>query len=140
MKDMHELKNLLCEELDEIAEKGSIGFNDLQTIQMLTASIKNIMRIDEMNNGGSSYGDGRWSARGSYNSYGSDGSYARDGRMMNSYGDDNGYSSRGRHYVRGHYSYDDGVVMDKITEMMDRSDMSLDDKSILKKAMDVLRR
>lgn len=144
MRNMMELKNILCEELEHITEKGSISHTDLDNVFKLTESIKNIMKIDGMDEAGYSY-DGDWTARGnygrSYDGYDSSnrGSY---NSMRRSYGEDDGSSYRGRHYVRGHYSYgeDKGMMMDKLAEMMDSSNLSLDDKSTLKRAMEVLRK
>ncbi len=95
MEAMYTLRDMLCEELDEIARKGEMSAGDLDTVHKLTDTIKNIDKIEALDGGYSS--DGEWEASGSYNR-GS--SYA--GR-------------RGTHYVRGHYSrdsrYRDGRVM-----------------------------
>lgn len=145
MKSMHELKEMLCEELEMIAKKGNVSHTDLENVYKLTESIKNIMKIDEMDEGMSSrsYGrynsynngshndrsyDGNWMARGSYGDDHFDGNFDRD------------TSGRSRHYVRGHYSYDGGMLEEKIGEMMNDNRLSLDDKSTLKKAMDILKR
>ena len=147
MKSMHELKDMLCEELEMIAKKGNVSHTDLENVYKLTESIKNIMKIDEMDEGGASsrsygryrsYGDreyndssydGNWMARGSYGDDHYDGNFDRD------------TSGRSRHYVRGHYSYaGGGMLEDKINEMMEDHRLSLDDKSTLKKAMDILKR
>lgn len=94
MDYMHELKEKLCDELEEIAHKGELGAGDLEIIHKLTDTIKNIKKIDALNGGYSrdyarDYAmDGDWEARGNYdrgNSYrnrkrDSMGRYARDGR------------------------------------------------------------
>ena len=89
MDYMHELKEKLCDELEEIACKGELGSGDLEIIHKLTDTIKNIDKISMLEDDGYSQ-DGNWEAdmRGTYNrgsSYrgqrrDSRGRYARDGR------------------------------------------------------------
>lgn len=89
MEYMHELKEKLCDELDEIARKGELGAGDLEIIHKLTDTIKNIDKISMLEDDGYSQ-DGNWEAdmRGTYNrgsSYrgqrrDSRGRYAREGR------------------------------------------------------------
>ena len=42
---MHELKEKLCEELEEIARKPEMGAGDLELIHKLTDTVKNIDKI-----------------------------------------------------------------------------------------------
>ena len=46
MEYMHELKEKLCEELDEIARKPEMGAGDLEIIHKLTDTIKNLDKIE----------------------------------------------------------------------------------------------
>lgn len=87
MKSLHELKEMLCEELDNIVKRREISVGSLDTIQKLTDSIKNIYKI-EMLKEAEEYSEDR----GPY--------YSR------AYDDDESYAHRGKHYVRGHYSRD----------------------------------
>ena len=80
MKDMERLKSILCDELEQIASKQELSAGDLDTVHKLTDTIKNIDKICMLEDGYSETGD--WNASGN--------SYAN------------------RHYVRGHYSRDDG--------------------------------
>ena len=41
-KAMYELRNMLCDELDELARKGDLGAGDLEIAHKLTDTIKNI--------------------------------------------------------------------------------------------------
>ena len=52
MEYMHELKEKLCEELEEIARKPEMSAGDLEAAHKLTDTIKNIDKIDA--------GRGRW--------------------------------------------------------------------------------
>ena len=67
MKSMYELRDMLCKELDELARKGELGAGDLEIAHKLTATIKNIDKIDMMESEGYS-GGGDWEAdmRGTY--------------------------------------------------------------------------
>ena len=85
MYDLRNLREMLCKELDEIADKREMSAGDLDAIQKLTSSIKNTYKIEMLEDGGYSR-DGEWEAD-----------------MRGSYGRGNSY---GRHYVRGHYSRD----------------------------------
>lgn len=111
MEYMHELKNMLCDELEEIADKGELTAGSLDTIDKLTHSIKSIATIMAMEDSDYSYDDGNMgSYRGSYRG----GSYAqrRDSRGR--------YSRRnmGRRYSRDDET--DKMVM-KLEKMMNES-------------------
>ena len=105
-KAMYDLRNMLCDELDELARKGELGAGDLEIAHKLTATIKNIDKIEMMEDGGYSR-DGDWQS-------GMRGAYDRD--MSN--------ARRGTHYVRGHYSRDGGIANMKrqLQEMLDNAD------------------
>lgn len=97
MKNMHKLKKLLCEELEEFGEKGKLSPSDIHAIYELASSVKNIGKVEMMEEDGEysemrGYSrDGEWMARGGYGS---------------SYDDGTSGARRGMHYVRGHYSRD----------------------------------
>ena len=117
MKYLHELKEKLCEELQEIAEKQDMSAGDLEAVHKLTDTIKNIDKIEAMDERGYS---GRYlddDLRG----YGRGSSYAR------------------KHYVRGHYSRTDATenLRSQINDMMRETD---DDriKDALRRAMDMM--
>lgn len=88
MDYMYDLKDKLCEELEEIARKPEMSAGDLETVHKLTDTIKNIEKIGALEDGGYSR-DGDWMARGTYergSSYrgqkrDSMGRYVRNGRM-----------------------------------------------------------
>ena len=116
-KAMYELRNMLCEELDELARKGDLGAGDLEIAHKLTDTIKNIDKIEMLEDDG--YSRRRYSR---------DGDWEAD--MRGTYGKGNSYARRGTHYVRGHYSRD-GARDDmkrQLQEMLDNAD----DESIRK--------
>lgn len=82
------LRNTLCNELEEFANKGELNTGDLDVIHKLTDTIKNTYKIEMYEDGGYSRG-GEWEAD-----------------MRGSYNRGNSYANRGQHYVRGHYSRD----------------------------------
>lgn len=105
-KAMYELRNMLCDELDELARKGELGAGDLEIAHKLTATIKNIDKIEMMEDDGYSRG-GDWQAD-----------------MRGTYGRGSSYARRGTHYVRGHYSRADSMehLREQINDMMRETD------------------
>ncbi len=110
MDKLYDLKDKLCEELEEIARKPDIGLGDLELIHKLTDTIKNIGKIEMLEEeGGYSQEDGQDGG-----GYGRGVSYAR-GR--------GGYNRSGRNTrrdSRGRYSRDDGR-----SAMMEHLEMAL---------------
>ena len=140
MDYMHELKEKLCDELEEIAKKGELGSGDLEIIHKLTDTIKNICKISMLEDDGYSQA-GDWEIEGrAYNrgnSYrgrkrDSMGRYARDGRDMN-------YSRDGRMMPNRMYSRADAKdhMMDELEEAMAAATTDRE-KDIIKRAMDQL--
>lgn len=111
MEKLYDLKDKLCEELEEIARKPDMGPGDLELIHKLTDTIKNIGKIEMLEEeGGYSQDDGRDTDGG----YGRGVSYAR-GRG----GRRGGRNTRGG--SMGRYSRDDGR-----SEMMEHIEAALD--------------
>lgn len=124
MNSMHELKEMLCKELEEFSRKGKMSAGDLETIHKLTDTIKNIDKIEMLEDGGYSQRGGDWEARGNYNR-----SMIPDMRGGNTYRNRK-RDSRGR-YSRGGegggYSYEDGKH-EMIAELEDMMDDATNDK------------
>lgn len=116
MEYMYELKDKLCKELDEIARKPEMGAGDLEIIHKLTDTIKNLDKIEmlEDSDGYSQAGDWEMEGRGSYNR----GSSYR-GRKRDSMGR---YSREGRG-GRGGYSRHDAkeAMMEQMEMLMDQA-------------------
>lgn len=110
MKAMYDLRDMLCKELDELARKGELGAGDLEIAHKLTSTIKNIDKIEMME-------DDAYSER-----YPRGSDWEAD--MRGTYGKGSSYARRGTHYVRGHYSRDGAKVEMKrqLQEMLDQSD------------------
>ena len=127
-KNLYDLREMLCEELDEYNRDAKNGLNErtLDTVHKLTDTIKNIDKIMMMEDGDYSR-TGEWEAdmRGNY------------GRTEN-YNRGNSYANRGRHYVRGHYSRGDGRerMISDIENMM--QDATGAERDAYKRALDIL--
>lgn len=79
MKSYEKIKEMLCEELDNIAKKGELTAGSLDTVDKLTHAIKSLETIMAMNE----YSEDGYSNRGSYARYGNVrrdrmGRYSRD--------------------------------------------------------------
>ena len=136
MEYMHELKEKLCKELDEIVRKGELGAGDLEIVHKLTDTIKNLDKIEMLEDGGGYSQAGDWEIEGRAYNRGSSyarrkrdsmGRYSRDGRMMR------GDYRDGRMYSRAEAKDE---IMEKIEGMMDDADPK--EKEILRRAMDQL--
>ena len=127
-KNLYDLREMLCEELDEYNRDAKNGLNErvLDTVHKLTDSIKNIDKIMMLEDGDYSR-SGEWETdmRGNY------------GRTEN-YNRNNSYANRGRHYVRGHYSRGDGRerMISDIESMM--QDATGAERDAYKRALDIL--
>ena len=163
---MHKIKEMLMEELYEYEEKakkmsgGKISAGDLETLHKLTDTVKNIDKIemleddedDEYSEAGGWMADGRM-----YGTSDHESSYARGRRgrgrnarrdSMGRYSRAGGYSEegyseeRGRHggnmggmdrsSYRGGYSYGDAKdnMIDKLEEMLDMAETPRERKAI----------
>lgn len=165
MHYMHDLKDLLCAELEDYAENGKksgkMSMGDLDSIHKLTDTVKNILKIDMlegetgysedgayMGEGriyGTSYDDGmRRGAgysyargRGRYAKRDSMGRYSSRGM---SYDDDMSYA-RGSRVVNRGYSRDDGkaYMMEQLEDMMEDAEKPAE-KEALRRCMEALKR
>lgn len=133
MDYIHDLKDKLCDELEEIARRGDLSAGDLETVSKLAATIKDLGKIEMMeeDRGYSQAGDweieGRAYNRG--NSYArrkrdSMGRFSRDGRTIRG-----GYRD-GRMYSMAEAKDD---MMGKIEDMMGGANEK--EKAILRRAM-----
>lgn len=127
-KNLYDLREMLCEELDEYNRDAKNGLNErvLDTVHKLTDTIKNIDKIMMLEDGDySRAGELEANMRGNY------------GRTE-SYNRGNSYANRGRHYVRGHYSRGDGreKMISDIENMM--QDATGAERDAYKRALDIL--
>lgn len=107
---MHELKEKLCEELEEIARKPEMSAGDLEAAHKLTDTIKNIDKIEMLEEDDGYSRAGNWEAD-------MHGTYARGSSYRGRKRDSMGRYSRDGRYSR-HASPD---MMDKLQTMMDNA-------------------
>lgn len=143
---MYKLRDMLCEELDKITDKGTISRESLELIDKLTHSIKSIDTIMAMEEAGYSEEDGysgnyypRYSyarGRGRNAKRDSMGRYSRDGRGR-SYdsGDGGSYGYNGRRYSREDGYSGDDEKMQMLQEMMNNASDSRE-RDAIKKMME----
>ena len=139
MEYIEKIKKMLCKELDEYAMKGKISGSDLDMIWKLTDTVKNLDKIEMLEDrdsydgysemreypymGGSSYARGR----GRYAKRDSMGRYSSDDRMS--------YDDYSEARMDRRYSRDDAKdhMINKLGEMMSSADD--EQREILKDAM-----
>ena len=157
MHYLEELKEMLCKELEEIANKGELTAGSLETVHKLTDTIKNIDKIEmyeEYSEDGYSE-DGEWMGEGKIygTSYEGGSSYARGGRgrgrnaKRDSMGRYSSRENRGSSYARGGrggrggYSRDDAkdYMMEQLEEMMEQAEKP-QEKEALKRCMQAIER
>ena len=159
MHYMHDLKDLLCAELEDYAEKGKksgkMSMGDLDSIHKLTDTVKNILKIDMLEEESGYSEDGAYMGEGRiYGTSYDDGmrrgggySYARGrGRYakrdsMGRYSRDDGYMRRDVRGMRDGYSRDEGkaYMMDQLEDMMEDAEKPAE-KEALRRCMEALKR
>lgn len=110
MDKLYELKEMLCEELEEYGSKDKLDVGGLDIVDKLAHAIKNLDKIIE------AYEDHDYSSRGSYESGRS--SYAmRSGRGSYAKRD-----SMGRYSRAGRYDYAmDGDMIEELQDLMEKA-------------------
>ena len=156
MHYMEDLKDLLCAELEDYAEKGKksgkMSMGDLDSIHKLTDTVKNIMKIDILKEETGYSEDGAYMGEGriygtSYDGYDRGTSYARGrGRYakrdsMGRYSRDDGYMRRDGRGMRDGYSREDGkaYMMEQLEDMMEDAEKPAE-KEALRRCMEALKR
>ena len=156
MHYMYDLKDLLCAELEDYVEKGKksgkMSMGDLESIHKLTDTVKNILKIDMLEEESGYSEDGHYMGEGriygtSYDGYGRGTSYARGrGRYakrdsMGRYSRDDGYMRRDWRGMRDGYSRDEGkaYMMEQLENMMEDAEKPAE-KEALRRCMEALKR
>lgn len=132
MEYMDKLRDKLCDELDEIARKPEMSAGDLETAHKLTDTIKNIDKIEMLEEDGSYSQAGDWEMEGR-------GSYNRGSSYRGRKRDSMGRYSRDGNYSRRMYSRGDAKehMMMELEEAMNAA-TSERDKDIIRRAMSQL--
>ena len=104
---MHKLKKKLCKELEEYAEKNSLSGGDVEMLQKLTDTVKNIDKIEMLEGEEEGYSETGMRGRGF-------GGSSYDDDMM--YSERRGRGRNARRDRMGRYSSDDGMAYDDYSE------------------------
>ena len=141
MGDYEKLKRMLCKELDEIGQKAELTAGDLSTLSMLSGAYKNVLKIEEMEEGGESYG--RHYVRGHYSRTGGS-SYDGNSYRGSSYDGTSGRGSsyRGSNYRGDSYSGEDGMqaMEETIQQLVMKGKLNREDEDMLRHAMQMVGR
>lgn len=135
-KQYDKLKDMLCRELEMVNQRGSMNQNDIEKIFKITTSIKNIDKIQMMDD------ESGMSMTGMRNSYGGtrglmtyrgDVSYEGD----RGYRDGSSYrrDSMGR-YSRGNENL---LITKEIDRMLSDNDLTESERNTLTKALEIMR-
>ena len=126
---LYKIEEMLCSEIDEIAEKEHIGsMSDLQTLDTALHSMKNLYKImDGMDDSSYRSGESYYSRRGgSYRDgsyrYSRDGGSYADGGAYRGYSRDEGGSYRRKRDSMGRFSRSGGDMIDRLKNMADETD------------------
>ena len=137
MEELYKLKETLCAELEEYAKKGKMSAGDLEIVDKLSHSIKNIDKIiekyDESEYSGAmgysnrmNYGRGGYSnERGGRDSY----SNERGGYSNENYSMARGRGSNARRDSRGRYSGEGYSGHDMVMELRDLMEDAPDERT-----------
>ena len=116
MEYIYKIKEALCGELEKMAQRPGAGVRDIEQLHKLTDTIKNLDKILALEEEGYSR---EGYSRDSYSRESMRGGYSRDSYEGGG-SNDGGYSGRRMHYVRGHYSRDEGRedLVNRLEQMM----------------------
>ena len=114
MEYIEKIKKMLCKELAEYAMKSKLSMADIDVIHKLTDTVKNLDKIEMLEDDGG-YSEAR-GGRGRGRSYMHGSSYDDD--MM--YSERRGRGRNAKRDSMGRYSSDDGMSYDDYSERMDR--------------------
>ena len=107
MKELLELKDTLCKELEEYGRKGKMNAGDLEVVDKLTHTIKNLDKIIENYDG--EYSNRGYSMRGDYSNRYDNGQYSMA----------RGRGSRAKRDSMGRYSSHNDMMIQELRELME---------------------
>lgn len=126
MQELHELKEMLCEELKEYGKKGELTTGSLEVVDKLTHTIKNLDKIIEKYEEDEYSGNYPYMMEGSYEggrSYARGGNRGGSGRRgANQYGSYARRDSMGRYSREGGYSRHGDMIAELHDLMQDAPD------------------
>lgn len=131
METMEQIEQMICTELEELAEKGEMSLSDLDAIYKLIITKEKLLRIEELKEKLGYSEEGSMSMSG--DSYRRSGSY-RSGVSRSSksaYGN----GSYARRSLRGSYATED--PRGKMQELLRTTDLSEEQRQFIQRAMEM---
>ena len=131
MEGMEQIKEMLCEELEELAQKGEMSAGDLDVIYKLIVAKEKLLRIEELEEELGYSEEGSMSG----DSYRRSGAY-RNGssrRSRNAYGN----GSYARRTSRGSYSMATEDPRGKMQELLRTTDLTDEQRQFIQRAMEM---
>ncbi|MDE6763740.1 MAG: hypothetical protein K2J73_08690 [Oscillospiraceae bacterium] len=138
MEHLYKLKDALMDSLEELdtIKNGRLKMSELEAINYITDTIKNIDKICMLEEDDGYSGAGNWEAR-------IDGTYgnSRMNDRNRHYDSESSYANRGKHWVKGHYSRADAkeMTMKHLEKAMD-SATDHKEREAIEKAMETIER
>lgn len=144
--DLYKVKEMANKQLEELTKRGELSGSSIDMAQKLTDIIKNVDKIEMLEESGNSEANGYWGARGGYsgNSY-ADSYDGGGGSRRASYDDDSMMSERRRRSYAGGNSFDgyssheDTKLLQKLDNMM-RETRDEKERNMLRRFMDEAKR
>ena len=137
------VRERLCREFDEIAAKPDMSIGDLEMLHKLTDTIKNIDKIEMLeDDGGSSYG-GDWMARGTYDRMGDHSQRNRKRDSMGRFsreGNRQGGGSYNEGSYRGGSSYGEDSGVHELLEVAMEMAGNERERSAIRRAIEEIRK
>lgn len=134
MDAVYDLKDMLCEELEEYGKKDKLDVGGLEIVDKLAHTIKNLDKIIETyeeDGYSEAYYDGSYEGTGNMGGGSYEGSYERGGSRRGSYARERGGSRRGSYAMArgrgrnarrdsmGRYSRDGKMMAQELRELME---------------------
>ena len=136
MEHLYKLKDALMDSLEDLdtVKSGKLKMNELEALNYITDTIKNVYKICMLEEDEGYSGAGNWEAH-------INGDYGNSRRNDRRYDNESSYANRGKHWVRGHYSRKDAkeMTMEHLEKAMD-SATDPKERQAIEKAMETIER
>lgn len=136
MEHLYKLKDALMDSLEDLdtVKSGRLKMSELEALNYITDTIKNIDKICMLEEDEGYSGAGNWEAH-------INGDYGNSRRNDRRYDNESSYANRGKHLVRSHYSRADGkeITMKHLEKAMEAA-TDREERKAIEKAMETIER
>lgn len=136
MEHLYKLKDALMDSLEDLdtVKSGRLKMSELEALNYITDTIKNIDKICMLEEDEGYSGAGNWEAH-------INGDYGNSRRNDRRYDNESSYANRGKHLVRSHYSRADGkeMTMKHLEKAMEAA-TDREERKAIEKAMETIER